>query len=73
MRNEVKKTTQLGDFSVGIIDKQCLMQCTVERASYGMICLPSFLKIYTGIQAILRFCLTNLNGCNVGITEGMNL
>jgi hypothetical protein len=36
-------------------------------ASCGMIYLPNFMKIGTGVQAILRFCLSNLNGCNAGI------
>jgi uncharacterized protein YraI len=43
---------------------------TVQMASCGMTNLPSFMKIGTGIQAILRFCLSNLKGCNVGITDG---
>jgi hypothetical protein len=42
----------------------------VEMASCGKICLPSFMKIATGVQAILRFRLRNLKGCNVGITDG---
>jgi hypothetical protein len=32
--------------------------------------MSSFMKIVTGVQGILRFCLSNLNGCNVGITDG---
>jgi hypothetical protein len=28
------------------------------------------MKIYAGVQAILRFCLRNLRGYNVGITDG---
>jgi hypothetical protein len=46
---------------------------TVEMASCGMIYIRSFVKTGTGIQAILRFCLRNLRGCNVGITDGRNL
>jgi hypothetical protein len=42
-------------------------------ASYGMTYVPNFIKIGAGIQAILRFCIRNLRGCNVGITEGWNL
>jgi hypothetical protein len=42
----------------------------VEMASCGMIYLSSFMTIATGVQAILRFCLRNLRGCNVGITDG---
>jgi uncharacterized protein YraI len=39
-------------------------------ASGGMIYLPRFMKIGTGVQATLRFCLRNSRGCNVGITDG---
>jgi hypothetical protein len=28
---------------------------------------------YTGVKGILRFCLSNLKGCNVGITDGRNI
>jgi hypothetical protein len=42
----------------------------VEMASCGMIYLPSFMKIGTGVQAILRFCLRYLRGCIVGISDG---
>jgi hypothetical protein len=49
------------------------MQYSDEMVSYGMIFVPSFLKIYAVIQAILRFGLRNLNDCNVGITDGMDL
>jgi hypothetical protein len=37
-------------------------------ASGGMI--SSFMKIDTGVQAILRFCLRNMGGCNIGIIDG---
>jgi hypothetical protein len=33
---------------------------------------PSFIKIDTDVQAILRFCLRNLRGCNVVIIDGMD-
>jgi hypothetical protein len=35
--------------------------------------IPSFMKIGTGVQAIFRFCLGNLGGCNVGLTDGRYL
>jgi hypothetical protein len=38
-----------------------------------MIYIPSFMKIGTGIKALLRVCLRILRGCNVGITDGKNL
>jgi hypothetical protein len=44
-----------------------------EFGSGGMIYVPRFMKTYTGVQAILRFCLRNLRGCNVGITDGRDL
>jgi hypothetical protein len=49
------------------------MKYTVEMASDGMIYVPCFMKIDKGIQAILRFCLRNSIGCNVGITNGRDL
>jgi hypothetical protein len=39
----------------------------------GMIYIPSFMKTDVGVQAILRFSIENLRGCNVGITDGRNL
>jgi hypothetical protein len=42
---------------------------TIGMASDGMI----YMKIGTGIQAIIRFCLSNLRGCNDGITDGWDL
>jgi hypothetical protein len=32
----------------------------IEMVSHGIISIPSFMKIGTGVQAILRFCLINL-------------
>jgi hypothetical protein len=49
------------------------MMQTVKMASYGIIFLLSFMKICKGVQAILRFCLSNLNGYNIGITDGKEL
>jgi hypothetical protein len=42
----------------------------VEVASCGMVYAPSFMKIGRGVQAILRFCLRSLRGCDVGISDG---
>jgi hypothetical protein len=41
----------------------------VEIASFAVIYIQSFMNTGTGIEAILRFCLRNLRGCNVGITD----
>jgi hypothetical protein len=49
------------------------MKCTVETRSGGKIYGPSFMKIGTDVQAMLRFCLRNLRGCNIGITDGKEL
>jgi hypothetical protein len=35
-----------------------------------MIYLPGFMNIGLGVQAILRFCLRNFRGHNVGTTDG---
>jgi hypothetical protein len=45
----------------------------VEMATFGMIYIRGFVKIGTGVQAILRFCLRNLRGCNVSVTDGRDL
>lgn len=43
---------------------------SLEMASCGMV---SFMKIGAGVQAILRFYLSNLRSCNVGITDWRDL
>jgi hypothetical protein len=48
------------------------MRYAADMPSCGMIYIPSFMKIGTGVQAV-RFCFSNLNDCNVGITEGRDL
>jgi hypothetical protein len=41
--------------------------------SSGTIYIPSLMKIGTGVPEILRSCLKNLRGCNVGVTDGRDL
>jgi hypothetical protein len=41
--------------------------------SCDTIHLPRFMTIGAGVQAILRFFLRNLNGCNAGITDERDL
>jgi hypothetical protein len=48
------------------------MNYAVQMAPWVMLCLPSFMKIGTGVQAVLRFCLRNLIGCNAGNTVEMD-
>jgi hypothetical protein len=49
------------------------MKYAIEMASCGTTHIPSFMMIGTGVQEILRFCLRNLRGSDVGITEGRDL
>jgi hypothetical protein len=42
----------------------------VGIALCGVIYVPSFMKIDTGIEAMLRCCHINLKGCNDGTTDG---
>jgi hypothetical protein len=49
------------------------MKYAVGMASCGMIYVSSFMKTSTGVQAILRFCLRNVRGCNVSVTDGKDL
>jgi hypothetical protein len=41
--------------------------------SGDMIYIPCLVKIGAGFEGILRFSLSNLKSCNVGITDGRNL
>jgi hypothetical protein len=41
--------------------------------SGGVIYIPSFMKIFTGVEKILRFCFSNMKGCNFVITDGRDL
>jgi hypothetical protein len=49
------------------------MKYVVAIASCGMIYIQSFMKIGTGVQTVLKFCLRNLRGCNVGIPDWNDL
>jgi hypothetical protein len=49
------------------------MMYAVEMGPDGMTHIPNFMKPCTDVQAILRFCLSNLKGYNVGITGGRDL
>jgi hypothetical protein len=43
------------------------------RHCNGFMYVASFMKIGTGVQAILRFGLRNFRGCDVGITDGRDV
>jgi hypothetical protein len=49
------------------------MKHAVEMVSCGTICMPSSMKICTGVHAILKFFLSNVRGRNVGIADGRDL
>jgi hypothetical protein len=49
------------------------MEYAVEIGSYDVIYIPSFMKIGAGVETLLRFCLRNLRGYNVDITDGRGL
>jgi hypothetical protein len=49
------------------------MRYAIDMASDSMIYIPNFMNTVPGIQAILWFFLSNLSGCNVGITDGKAL
>jgi hypothetical protein len=46
-----------------------MLGANYEASSRGVVYLPNFMNIGTGVQAISRFCFSDLNECNVGITE----
>jgi hypothetical protein len=49
------------------------MMYTVEMDSCGMIHIPSCTNIGAGVQERLKFCIINLRGSNVGITDRRDL
>lgn len=48
-------------------------EAPLKMALCSIICLPNFMKVGTGVQAILRFCFSNFRDCIIGNTDGMNL
>jgi hypothetical protein len=53
--------------------KEGLMMYAVEMPSCGIIFLQSSPKIGKDVEGILRFCLSSLKGCDVGISDGRDL
>jgi hypothetical protein len=51
--------------NVGITDEREFLSTTLR-----WLRVPSFIKIGRGVQATLKFCLSNLRDCNVGIIDG---
>jgi hypothetical protein len=53
----------------------CDIGITQSRNLWSVIGMgsSSFIKIGTGVQTILRFCLSNLKCCNTAITDGRDL
>jgi hypothetical protein len=45
------------------------MKCAAKMDSGDKICIPGYMKIGIDVQAILRFCLRNFTGCNIGIAH----
>jgi hypothetical protein len=46
------------------------MKYAIKMMLSGMIYVPSFIKIGTGVEAILRYNIRNLRGCNASIDAG---
>jgi hypothetical protein len=49
------------------------MKCRVEMGSDGVVYILCFMNTGVAVRALLRFRLSNLKGCNVGITDGRDL
>jgi hypothetical protein len=43
--------------------------CTIGMATGCLIYLPSFMTFGTWVQAVSKFCLKQLEDCNIGITD----
>jgi hypothetical protein len=61
-------TATLRDAAKLVLLRKRFVEYAAEMDSCG-----TFMKIDTGVEAILRFFLGNLRGCNAGITEGRDL
>jgi hypothetical protein len=46
------------------------MKYAIEMALCGIIYIPSFMKFGAGVQAILRFCLRNLEAVMLVLLMG---
>jgi hypothetical protein len=46
------------------------MKQAIEITSYSLMYIHCFMTIGTEIKATLKYCLSNLKDCNVGITDG---
>jgi hypothetical protein len=51
--------------SIGVIDQRDLL------STHDI--LPSFVKDSIGVEVVLRLFFSNVNGCNVGITVGIDV
>jgi hypothetical protein len=47
--------------------------CCFDGLRWRDIYIQRFMKIGTGIEAVLRFYLVSLKRCNIGITDGWDL
>jgi hypothetical protein len=52
---------------------EVFMVYAVEMASFGMIYIPSSMKVGAGIQIILRLRLSYSNLCNMGASDRKEL
>jgi hypothetical protein len=67
--NRMKKKMKHRMCTVTMKDQHTLEAFCVVLQLNNCIYVIIYVYIGTGIQAILRFCLSSLNGCNVGITD----
>jgi hypothetical protein len=45
----------------------------LRRKNNNKVYIPNFMTIDTGVEAVLRLCNRSLKGCDVDITDGMEL
>jgi hypothetical protein len=66
-------TSEIWEATVMVLLKRRICYVCQWHGLSSTIYIPGFMYIEIGIQIILRFCLRNLRGLNVGITDGRNL
>jgi hypothetical protein len=73
MHNEVSIRIQFEMLQCWYYGWEVFIKYAIEMASDGLIYVPSFMEMGTGVQAILRFCFSTLRGCDVGIADGRDV
>jgi hypothetical protein len=63
----IKHVTRVMEAAVLVFRSKEFMEYAANMALCGIIHITRFMDTGAGFQAILRFCFTDLRGCNVSV------